>query len=325
MLKNITGTGFSKTAIRIRGDSHRVLLEDITLNSGRQDGHNFATGVECNETAYEIIMCRVTVTNCHDTRGSNPDKFWNADGFASERGNYTIYREDCTSSGHTDAGYDDKATDVTNVNCVASSNKVNYKFWGPSTTNINCRAFDPKSRGGARRCNITSMAGDAPAGPGADVLIQGGVISDNDPNTNVFLAEGYNSVFRIAAAAITHHANAVERSELAGWGNAFLHATASDATLLTITSAGPVVAAAGVNLAHLLKANKPATWSIIGGHDADSFKVLPDRRTGTLTMSAARGVANREVIVQATDARGKKAEQTRPPRIARQKQIRPTN
>jgi hypothetical protein len=174
MLKNITGTGFSKTAIRIRGDSHRVLLEDITLNSGRQDGHNFATGVECNETAHEIIMRRVTVTNCHDTRGSNPDKFWNADGFASERGNYTIYREDCTSSGHTDAGYDDKATDVTNVNCVASSNKVNYKFWGPSTTNINCRAFDPKSRGGVGpQMQYYLYGGDAPAGPGADVLIQG--------------------------------------------------------------------------------------------------------------------------------------------------------
>src|SRR5205814_2355933 len=31
VLKNITGTGFSKTAIRIRGNSYKVLLEDITL------------------------------------------------------------------------------------------------------------------------------------------------------------------------------------------------------------------------------------------------------------------------------------------------------
>jgi hypothetical protein len=126
----------------------------------------------------------------------------------------------------------------------------------------------------------------------------------------VFLAEGYNSVFRIAAASITHHANAIVQSELAGWGNAFLYAPASDATPLTITSAASVAAAAGVNLAHLLKANKPATWSIIGGPDVVSFKVLPDRRTGTLTMSAARGGANRQVIVQATDANGNKADQT---------------
>jgi hypothetical protein len=310
VLKNITGTGFSKTAIRIRGDSRNVLLEDITLDSGRQDGHNFATGVECNETAHDITMRRVTVTNCHDTHGSNPNRFWNADGFASERGNYTIYREDCTSSGNTDAGYDDKATDVTNVNCVGSSNKVNYKFWGPSTTNINCQAFDPKSRGGVGpQMQYYVYGGDAPDVSGADVLIQGGVISDSDPNTNVFVAEGHNSVFRIAAAEITHHADAIEQSELAGWGNVFLYAPPSDPMPLTITSAASVAAATGVNLAHLLKANKPATWSITGGPDAGSFKVLPDRRTGTLTMSAARGGANRQVIVQARDASGNKAKQ----------------
>jgi len=224
VLRNITGAGFSKTAIRIRGDSHNVLLEDITLNSGRQDGHNFATGVECNDTAHDITMRRVTVTNCHDTRNSNPDKFWNADGFASERGNYAIYREDCVSSGNTDAGYDDKGADVTNANCIASGNKVNYKFWGPSTTNINCKALDPKSRGGTgAQMQYYVYGGDAPNVTGAHVLIQGGVISDNDPNTNVFVAEAYNNVFRIAGVAITHHANASLQTELAGSGNAFLY------------------------------------------------------------------------------------------------------
>jgi hypothetical protein len=311
VLKNIMGTGFSKTAIRIRGDSRKILLEDIILNSGRQDGHNFATGVECNETAHDITMRRVTVTNCHDTHYSNPDRFWNADGFASEVGNYTIYRENCTSSGNTDAGYDDKGADVTNVNCTASGNKVNYKFWGPSTTNINCQALNSKSRGGTgAQMQYYVYGGDAPDVAGADVLIQGGVISDNDPNTNVFVAEAYNSVFRIAAATITHHADAIVQTEAAGWGNAFLYGRASDATPPTITSTGSVVAAAGVNLAHLLKADKPVTWSLIGGPDAGSFKVLPDRRTGTLTMSAARSGANRQVIVQATDANGNKADQT---------------
>jgi len=311
VLRNITGTGFSKTAIRIRGDSHNVLLEDITLNSGRQDGDNFATGVECNETAHDITMRRVTVTNCHDTHYSNLDRFWNADGFASEGGNYNIYREDCTSSGHTDAGYDDKGAHVTNVNCAASSNKVNYKFWGPSTTNINCQALDPKSRGGTGgQMQYYVYGGAGPNVAGADVLIQGGVISDSDPNTSVFVAEAYNSVFRIAAAAITHHADAVLQTETAGWGNAFLYGRASDATPTTITSAASVTAAAGTNFSHLLKANKPVTWSIIGGPDAGSFKVLPDRRTGTLTMSAARGGASRQAIVQATDANGNKADQT---------------
>jgi hypothetical protein len=311
VLRNITGTGFSKTAIRIRGDSHNVLLEGITLNSGRQDGHNFATGVECNETAHNITMRRVTATNCHDTHNSNPERFWNADGFASEVGNYAIYREDCVSSGNTDAGYDDKGADVTGVNCTASGNKVNYKLWGPSTTNINCRALNPRSRGGSgAQMQYYVYGGDSPNVAGADVLIQGGVISDDDPSTNVFVAEAYNSVFRIAGVAITRHVNTVLQTELKGRGNVFLHGPASDATPPTITSAASVTAAALVNFAHLLKADKPVTWSMVGGRDAASFEVLPDRRAGTLTMTAAPSGANRQVIVRATDANGNKADQT---------------
>jgi len=312
ILRNITGTGFSKTAIRIRGDSHNVLLEDIVLNSGRQDGHNFATGIECNETAHDIAMRRVTVTNCHDTRNSNPDKFWNADGFASELGNYAIYREDCASAGNTDAGYDDKGSDVTNVNCTASGNKVNYKFWGPSTRNINCRALNPKSRGGVgAQMQYYVYGGSAPDVSGADVLVRGGIVSDNDPNTNVFVAEAYNSVFRIAGVAITHHTGAAKQTELSGWGNVFLYADpALDATPPRIRSAASLTAAANANFAHLLRADRPVTWSIVGGRDAAAFKVLPDRRAGTLTMIAAAGDADRQVVVRATDASGNKADQT---------------
>ena len=311
VLKNLAGTGFSKTAIRIRGDSRNVLLEDINLNSGRQDGGNFATGVECNETAHDITMRRVTVTNCHDTRNSNPDRFWNADGFASERGNYNIRREDCTSNGNTDAGYDDKGMNVTNVSCTASGNKVNYKFWGPSTTNIDCSSFDPRSRGGTGgQMHYYVYGGHAPDVLGADVLIQGGVISDNDPDTSVFVAEAYNSAFRIGGPTITHHANAVIEAQLGGWGNVFLYGSDSDSTPPTITSAASLTAVANVNFAHLLRSNKLATWSIVGGPDAASFNVVADRRAGTLKMSAAPRGANRQVIVRATDANGNQADQT---------------
>src|SRR5215471_12171360 len=197
ILRNITGTGFSKTAIRVRGDSRNVLLEDITLNAGRQDGHNFATGIECNDTAHDIVMRRISVANCHDTHNSEPGRFWNADGFASERGNYNIRREDCMSSGNTDAGYDDKGTNITNVNCSGIGNCVNFKLWG-CTTNINCSAMNPKRRGGSgEQIQYYTYGGEGPTDPGANVLIRGGVISDNDRRTMIFVAEAYNSVFQI--------------------------------------------------------------------------------------------------------------------------------
>src|SRR5262249_26841870 len=112
----VTGVGFSKTAIRIRGDSHDVQLEDVELDSGRQDGDDFATGVELNDTAHDVDMTRVTAKNTHWTHGNDPNGFWNGDGFASELGNYHITRTDCVSSGNTDAGFDDKGQ-VTCIHC----------------------------------------------------------------------------------------------------------------------------------------------------------------------------------------------------------------
>lgn len=309
VLRNITVTGFSKTAIRIRGDSHDVILEDVNLNSGRQDGANFATGVECNETAHDILMRRVTAANCHDSHYSDPNRFWNADGFASERGNYNIRREHCTSSGNTDAGYDDKGTNVTHVNCTASGNKVNYKFWGPSTTNIDCQAINPKSRGGVGAQMQYYVYGGTPDTLGADVLIRGGLISDNDPDTYIFVTDAYNNVFRIAGPTITKHPRAVMQTELEGWGNAFLHGSTSDTAAPTITSAASLTAARNMNFAHILRASRPVTWSIVGGPEAASFRVLPDRRAGALTMVADAATERRRVTVRARDVNGNSSEQ----------------
>jgi hypothetical protein len=309
VIRNTTVIGFSKTAIRIRGNSHNVLLEDVTLNSGRQDGDSFATGVECNDTAHDITMRRVTAMNCHDTHGSDPNGFWNADGFASERGNANILREDCTSSGHTDAGYDDKGTNVTNVRCAAIANKVNFKFWGPSTKTIDCRAIDPRLRGGVGpQMQYYVYGGDGPDVVGADVLVSGGTISDDNVNTNVFVAEAYNSVFRIAGPDITHNPRSALQRELGGWGNVFLYGARSDVTPPVITSEAALTVTPGRHFSHLLRADKPVTWAIAGG--ASAFKVLADRRAGTLMMTAAAGTAGAEVVVRATDAGGLQADQS---------------
>lgn len=226
ILRNIIGTGFSKTAIRIRGDSRNVLLEDIALNSGRQDGDNFATGIECNDTAHDIVMRRTNVANCHDTHNSEPGRFWNADGFASERDNYNIRREDCMSSGNTDAGYDDKGANVTNVNCSSIGNCVNFKLWG-STTNIKCSALNPKRRGGSgEQIQYYAYGGESPTDPGANILIRGGVIADDDRETKIFVAEAYNSVFRIDSVSIARHPDAILQIQKKGRGNSFLFAPA---------------------------------------------------------------------------------------------------
>ena len=123
-LRNIEVTGFSKQCIRFRGDSSGWLIEDIYLNSGRQDKDNFAVGIGMSETAHDIIVRRAELANCHDSFNA----YFNGDGASSESGNYGIVYEDIESYGHTDGGLDNKGA-YTATNVVVYGNKVNLRNW----------------------------------------------------------------------------------------------------------------------------------------------------------------------------------------------------
>jgi len=312
-IRRVTGVGFSKTGIRIRGDSHDILLEDVTLDSGRQDGDNFATGVELNDTAHDVTMVRVSAMNCHDTHWNDPNGFWNADGFASETGNYNIMRIDCASSGHTDAGFDDKGEKITHVNCTASGNKVNYKFWGCSHVNEDCKALTPRKRGGTTPQIQYWLAGtgDHLKRPGfaGDLVIKGGQIIDDDPYTIVFITEGSNAQLRAVGVNIKKNAGAAQEVEIEGRGNIFLYGSPSDRTAPTITSALAITSLADVPQAHILRADERVTWSIVAGLDAAAFSLVPSRREATLKV-APFASGSKKVIVRARDASNNQADQT---------------
>ncbi|PSC04273.1 hypothetical protein SLNSH_14885 [Alsobacter soli] len=306
-LLRIRVTGFSKTAIRIRGDSANVLLEDMVLNSGRQDGDNFATGVECNDTAHAIVMRDVTCQNCHDTGPGGKDAFWNADGFASEYGNYDILRERCVSSGNTDAGFDDKASNLRNVECSGFDNKVNFKLWGRGVVIEACRAANPRSRGGpGPQMQVYAVGADHAAKLGADILMRRGAISSSDPETLTFVAEAHNSVIRIAGPTVAKHAKAPLQQEIDGSGNAFLFSAgaAEPPRILTAPELGCGPGPAAV----LLKADQPVTWSLAPGSTEQGVQVSPDRGDGVLVISPAPGATRRRAVVRATDAEGREAE-----------------
>ncbi len=301
-LRRIDVLGFSKTAIRIRGDSQDVLLEDVMLNSGRQDGDDFATGVECNDTAHAIVMRRVVARNCHDSGGSKPGAFWNADGFASELGNRDIIREDCVSAGNTDAGYDDKGSGIRNIRCLAYGNNINFKMWSRSIEVIDCQAIEPKSRSGpGAPVQYYVFGSERPDSPGADIVVRRSLSVSDDPRTFVFQAEGHNSVFRIASPRISRHGDSAITSSLKGCGNAFLFADDSDGRTPEIALPANARRAAGRNFALFLRADKPVTWSLLDRFDAAAFGILPDRREATLTLAACSDTATRRIVVQATD------------------------
>jgi hypothetical protein len=172
-IRNVVVDGYSKGAIRLRDDTRDVVMRDVIGDSRRQDGDRFAIGITLLDTVHDVLMDRVTMRNSYDTR----NRYWNGDGFATERGTYDIRFRDTVASGNTDAGYDVKGH-ATFVRPIARDNKRNFRFWGDSTVYA-CVGRRPNKRGG------TGTQAQVWAGTGAQVRLVGCSLRDTDPATIV--------------------------------------------------------------------------------------------------------------------------------------------
>ncbi|MPT48048.1 MAG: hypothetical protein E2598_06455 [Sphingobium sp.] len=156
--RRLTLRGHSKQGMYFRYDSHDILIEDVWLDSERQeDGSNpWATGVMFNDTAHDVVARRV---KSYNTYHNIPDGYWNADGFSTERKNYNFLFEDCESGGHTDGGVDFKSTSTVLVRFKSFDNKRNYRLWGEVTL-IDCIGLNPFRRGGTgNTCQVGAYRG----------------------------------------------------------------------------------------------------------------------------------------------------------------------
>jgi hypothetical protein len=178
-IRNVEVNGFSKGAIRLRYDTHDVVLEDVVGDSERQDGDNFAEGVALEGTVHDVVLRRVTMRNSQDTL----HQYWNGDGFTTEANTYRIRFEDTVASGNTDAGYDLKSNDAVLVRAVSEDNKHNFKMWGRDIAITACIGRRPHRRGG------TGVQDQMEILKGADVTLVGCQFSDSDPATTIFHVE----------------------------------------------------------------------------------------------------------------------------------------
>ena len=116
--------GFSKSAVRLRNDSHDVLFDDVVADSRHQDGGVFAMGFHLSGTVHDVVFRRVVAMNAWDT----VTDYRNGDGFVAERGTYGLRFEDTQAIDNMDGGYDSKASDVTFVRANAWGNKRNFRL-----------------------------------------------------------------------------------------------------------------------------------------------------------------------------------------------------
>src|SRR5262249_10341448 len=146
----------SKHCIRFRAHASDIVIEDGTINSGRQSNDNFAVGIGLDDNASGLAINRVTATNCHafddPTNTIHPGDYWNGDRVSSESTNTDIQYVDCLSTGHTDAGFDNKGPQTYHVRCTAKDSKKLFKLWprnvGGERIYDNCHSYNGHKRGG---------------------------------------------------------------------------------------------------------------------------------------------------------------------------------
>jgi hypothetical protein len=155
--RRIVVRGFSRGVLRLRYDSRDGIIEDIVGDSEQQDKGNFAVGVSFYDNARDIRLRRCQMRNALDTTG----KYWNGDGFSTERDNRAIRFLACAAFGNADAGFDCKGK-VELIDCEASGNLRNYRVWGEAIL-VNCFSEDPVKRGGTGSASHVWLAKGATA------------------------------------------------------------------------------------------------------------------------------------------------------------------
>ncbi|HEY8578922.1 MAG TPA: hypothetical protein VIL72_03495 [Beijerinckiaceae bacterium] len=179
VIERLGVVGFSKQAIRCRGDSHDWRIRDVRLDSARQDGDDFAVGIQFDDTAHDVLVQGAELSNCHDSLRA----YHNGDGGSSELGNYGIEWRDVRSYGHTDAGLDNKGACVyRNVECW--DNKVGLRFWTRPQEAHGVVVRDSRLRGGSGRPALIGVYG----APGPHVTINDLTARESGAGTAFLLA-----------------------------------------------------------------------------------------------------------------------------------------
>ncbi len=143
-IKDVDVTGFAKAVVSLRYDTNNVLIEGVTGDSQHVDGSNFATGVQLDGTVHSVIVKDTKMGNITDT----VNRYWNGDGFATEKDVYDVAFINTYAYNNTDAGYDLKSSQTTLVNAVAEGNTRNFRFWATDTVLENVTGLNPVYHGG---------------------------------------------------------------------------------------------------------------------------------------------------------------------------------
>ena len=304
VLRRFSGVGFSKKAVRFHGRSSNWLIEACELDSRWQFGDNFAVGIEANDRAHGLRIVGGYTRNCYDTQGGNPEKYWNADGVATERGNYDIVIDNHHSSGHTDGGYDLKSEATTLRNCVAEDNKRNYRIWGgvrgEPISLVGCSSNAPRRRGGTGGAHHIWLSGTSgESRQAASLVYANGVLAGGEIEVAI-LADGGNVAVHLVDTDTSRLPRGAKLFETDKDTSRLIVGSIEDPGITSILAESPLVAIAGTPKTVELEADGEASWRLISS-EGDIEGELDGAK---LVVSGPSPDTEGDVTIQARDTRG---------------------
>lgn len=219
LVRNCHVIRYTKKAFRIGDYSSFVTFQNCSADctGGNLDywAKNTPNGFFCeDETGSLPIIHDITFIDCvarNNGYNQSSGDYWNGDGFSTERGHYNILRIRCQSYDNNDGGFDDKADNLTMIDCVAAGNFRQYRLWG--TTGVvlqNClgaNGVEGAATGGSggtggpglvwlrQNAQVTIRNSTFDSGgsiylePGAALTIEDSIVSQND-NSTIFFTGG---------------------------------------------------------------------------------------------------------------------------------------
>jgi Ca2+-binding RTX toxin-like protein len=186
-VQDVTVSGYSQNAIRLKYNSRNVTLRNIVGDSLKQDGGLIIAGVSLAGTVHDVLLDHVTMKNNygHGTAA----EYWNGDGFVAEGDTYNLTFQDTVASGNTDAGYDLKGDNTKLIRATASGNNKNFRLWGKSVTVTDSISTSPVHYGGIGKVSHAWFAAHA------NVTLDNFHYSDATGTVEVFdLSNGSNAL-----------------------------------------------------------------------------------------------------------------------------------
>lgn len=183
VIDQTSGLRYSKRHIRLTAVHHVDILNSYA-DSGYLDG-DFAAGFDVEGPAHDILFYNsISMRNKY-----SKSKYWNGDGFKSEKNTSAIRWIRCRAYGNADGGFDIKTPHAYLENIIASGNKRNIRIWSlKSNSLINILASHSKNKGGVgadagiwahgvftcERCSVKGNGVqcllEGPAGPGKAIF-----------------------------------------------------------------------------------------------------------------------------------------------------------